>query len=59
MIRVDMSTALVLYLFAYLGLVLVCWWRYEFRKSRKQPDNPEISAVTKEKHHGHVDRTQP
>jgi hypothetical protein len=32
MIEVDFSTALVLYLFAYLGVVLVMWSRYEWKQ---------------------------
>ena len=58
MIPLDMPGVLLLYLFAYLGLVLLCWWRYEWKKSRKQ-SNPEISDVTEDQHHGHVDRAQP
>ena len=56
MIDVNASTALVLYLFAYLGLVLICWWRYEVRRNRKH-SNAKISEVTEEDH-GHVDRAE-
>lgn len=40
MIEVDLSTALVLYLFAYLGIVLIFWCRYEWkRRNERGPDH--------------------
>jgi hypothetical protein len=41
MITLDLSTALVLYLFAYLGIVLLFWCHYEWKRrggrSRRRP----------------------
>jgi hypothetical protein len=55
MIPVDFSWALMLYLFAYLGLVLGCWCRYEWKRSHEAKGTTEKKA-TEDSSHGHVDR---
>lgn len=56
MIPVDFSTAVVLYLAAYLGLVLGCWCRYEWRRSRQARGTAK--NLQEDSTHGHVDRAQ-
>ena len=57
MIPVDFSVAVFLYLFAYLGLVFVCWCRYEWRRSR-QARGTVAKNLEEDSTHGHVDRAQ-
>jgi len=56
-IAVDFSTAVVLYVVAYLGLVLACWCRYEWRRSR-QARGAAAKHLQEDSTHGHVDRAQ-
>lgn|GEM_PF-5974597 len=57
MIPLDFSTGLMLYLFAYLGLVLVFWCRYEWKRSQQARGKKKANLT--EDTHGHVDRAQP
>ncbi|MCX7915308.1 MAG: hypothetical protein N3A53_03265 [Verrucomicrobiae bacterium] len=36
MIPIDYAAAIVLYVAAYLGLVFVCWCRYEWHRVRRR-----------------------
>ncbi len=46
MIEVDLSAALVLYLFAYLGIVLLFWCRYEWKQYKgRSPVRSRDKAV--------------
>jgi hypothetical protein len=56
MITIDFSTALLLYLFAGVGVVVISWGRYEWEQARRAKTGRAAARPTEEQQYGHVDR---